>query len=144
MRLIWAEESVLYLLKSMWQRVAGPPISDRPVSCAYLGRELCHAPLLRIALGPRGGPSTILEMEFDKLSKSPHLFADLLQRCVRTNTVPAARRPKSTPPCTKSPATTTPSRPYTKEKASAVEAQLHRSEERRVGKECRSRWPPYH
>src|ERR1039457_5755577 len=28
--------------------------------------------------------------------------------------------------------------------ASAEEAQLHRSEERRVGKKCRSRWSPYH
>jgi len=24
------------------------------------------------------------------------------------------------------------------------EAEIHRSEERRVGKECRSRWSPYH
>ena len=28
-------------------------------------------------------------------------------------------------------------------RAAAVEA-VHRSEERRVGKECRSRWSPYH
>src|SRR5205807_7614469 len=28
--------------------------------------------------------------------------------------------------------------------ASAAAARLHRSEERRVGKECRSRWSPYH
>ena len=26
----------------------------------------------------------------------------------------------------------------------AYELELHRSEERRVGKECRSRWSPYH
>src|SRR5258708_40048721 len=28
--------------------------------------------------------------------------------------------------------------------SSAAESPLHRSEERRVGKECRSRWSPYH
>ena len=32
----------------------------------------------------------------------------------------------------------------TDETASLVVAQLTRSEERRVGKECRSRWSPYH
>ena len=26
----------------------------------------------------------------------------------------------------------------------AIEERFHRSEERRVGKECRSRWSPYH
>ena len=29
-------------------------------------------------------------------------------------------------------------------KPSAFESEIHRSEERRVGKECRSRWSPYH
>ena len=28
--------------------------------------------------------------------------------------------------------------------AKKIERALHRSEERRVGKECRSRWSPYH
>ena len=30
------------------------------------------------------------------------------------------------------------------EQATGEEEQKHRSEERRVGKECRSRWSPYH
>jgi len=30
------------------------------------------------------------------------------------------------------------------ENLDAMEAVQHRSEERRVGKECRSRWSPYH
>ena len=29
-------------------------------------------------------------------------------------------------------------------KAEAADRLIHRSEERRVGKECRSRWSPYH
>ena len=28
--------------------------------------------------------------------------------------------------------------------AESTDSQIHRSEERRVGKECRSRWSPYH
>ena len=34
--------------------------------------------------------------------------------------------------------------PDWQEKAEWVQARLMRSEERRVGKECRSRWSPYH
>src|SRR5258708_9083445 len=30
------------------------------------------------------------------------------------------------------------------DQATALESYIHRSEERRVGKECRSRWSPYH
>ena len=39
------------------------------------------------------------------------------------------------------------SREETLERFGAIEqalSRLHRSEERRVGKECRSRWSPYH
>ena len=28
--------------------------------------------------------------------------------------------------------------------SSQIDGEVHRSEERRVGKECRSRWSPYH
>src|ERR1051326_9555168 len=34
--------------------------------------------------------------------------------------------------------------PPTKEEIEAAKADFRRSEERRVGKECRSRWSPYH
>ena len=51
-----------------------------------------------------------------------------------------ARRPRSRPSC----ATTT-SRPPNRSPLSLSSATLlTRSEERRVGKECRSRWSPYH
>ena len=33
---------------------------------------------------------------------------------------------------------------YTGELEEKLEAKINRSEERRVGKECRSRWSPYH
>ena len=35
-------------------------------------------------------------------------------------------------------------RVYGTEDAAMVETEAERSEERRVGKECRSRWSPYH
>ena len=34
--------------------------------------------------------------------------------------------------------------PIIKNKESALRMEVKRSEERRVGKECRSRWSPYH
>src|SRR5256885_9364008 len=67
----------------------------------------------------------------------------LSSRCATT---PATRaRPRrDQPPAGRPNSSATPSRGGTTPNATRTSVVLPRSEERRVGKECRSRWSPYH
>src|SRR2546426_12741893 len=92
-------------------------------------------PSLSITQEPR--PATLTEPPRQG-SKAPKAFVGLTHKplCARCEQDPTQPQPR--------PALPPDLMPATNRRPRQVDTSRHRSEERRVGKECRSRWSPYH